>query len=532
MKKGQSMKYKRKLLGAEEVERLVREVEDFAEREGRMPSGKAPDEAERALRSRYDYLTRPSKSHLLSDGQRARLESARTLYRRKAAELDLDEEARFAVRYADERGEMPHQSDSDPRVRRCAFALSYSDNINRLSPSLRAELVEARKVCGVYAYEDTLELVDDYVSFVELEGREPDPRSPALGERRLVHALRRRKGEMDDEQLRRVCGARDSVCRRGQTSFSEKLLAEGIRSAMTSGDFIGCNVTLEGRETDILVSRADGGRVCVQYDGAIHRGALSAERDHSADATMAALGMAVVRAREPGCEPYAETPEAVPVMLAAPLLERDDAGLASEVLRVAAAAGLDVDVSGVDWGEVRRRAAWESRAEAGNAEGAAEYLYRCLTEEKGRPSAEMKRVKDRMAMRFSRGAIGEPAARALALVEAGLDPTILTSSRFGAFLGRMRGGDGGMPDLAGLRAGRAAASDAPRVEPRVASAAAEWLYDSLLDERRVPSGRAPGFEGVLRDSHGRGAIPAAVLRALVVIESEMGGRDGSTPIFG
>ena len=33
------MKYKRKLLGAEEVERLVREVEDFAEREGRMPSG-------------------------------------------------------------------------------------------------------------------------------------------------------------------------------------------------------------------------------------------------------------------------------------------------------------------------------------------------------------------------------------------------------------------------------------------------------------------------------------------------------------
>lgn len=350
MKKGQSMKYKRKLLGAEEVERLVREVEDFAEREGRMPSGKAPDEAERALRSRYDYLTRPSKSHLLSDGQRARLESARTLYRRKAAELDLDEEARFAVRYADERGEMPHQSDSDPRVRRCAFALSYSDNINRLSPSLRAELVEARKVCGVYAYEDTLELVDDYVSFVELEGREPDPRSPALGERRLVHALRRRKGEMDDEQLRRVCGARDSVCRRGQTSFSEKLLAEGIRSAMTSGDFIGCNVTLEGRETDILVSRADGGRVCVQYDGAIHRGALSAERDHSADATMAALGMAVVRAREPGCEPYAETPEAVPVMLAAPLLERDDAGLASEVLRVAAAAGLDVDVSGVDWG--------------------------------------------------------------------------------------------------------------------------------------------------------------------------------------
>ncbi len=196
------------------------------------------------------------------------------------------------------------------------------------------------------------------------------------------------------------------------------------------------------------------------------------------------------------------------------------------------AAGLDVDVSGVDWGEVRRRAAWESRAEAGNAEGAAEYLYRCLTEEKGRPSAEMKRVKDRMAMRFSRGAMGEPAARALALVEAGLDPTILTSSRFGAFLGRMRGGDGGMPDLAGLRAGRAAASDAPRVEPRVASAAAEWLYDSLLDERRVPSGRAPGFEEVLRDSRGRGAIPAAALRALVVIESEMGGRDGSSPIFG
>ncbi len=225
MKKGQSMKYKRKLLGAEEVERLVREVEDFAEREGRMPSGKAPDEAERALRSRYDYLTRPSKSHLLSDGQRARLESARTLYRRKAAELDLDEEARFAVRYADERGEMPHQSDSDPRVRRCAFALSYSENIDRLSPSLRAELVEARKACGVYAYEDTRELVDDYVSFVELEGREPDPRSPALGERRLVHALRRRKGKMDDEQFRRVCGARDSVCRRGQTSFSEKLLA-------------------------------------------------------------------------------------------------------------------------------------------------------------------------------------------------------------------------------------------------------------------------------------------------------------------
>ncbi len=200
---------------------------------------------------------RPSLG-LLDEGQRARLERARSRYGRKP--VDADEEARFAIRYAHEHGEMPHQSDPDPRVRRCAFALlDNSECVGRVSPALREELAKARKDCGVYIYGDAGELVDDYVAFVEREGREPNPKAPALAERRLVHALRRQKDDLDEEQFRRVCQARETVRRRGQTSFSEKVLAEGLRASMDAGCFLGCNVTVGGRVRRTSSRRAGTG---------------------------------------------------------------------------------------------------------------------------------------------------------------------------------------------------------------------------------------------------------------------------------
>ena len=54
MKKGQSMKYRRELLDAAEVERRVRAIEGFAEREGRMPAATRHGEEEARLRSWFD----------------------------------------------------------------------------------------------------------------------------------------------------------------------------------------------------------------------------------------------------------------------------------------------------------------------------------------------------------------------------------------------------------------------------------------------------------------------------------------------
>ena len=66
----------------------------------------------------------------------------------------------------------------------------------------------ARRIHDRLVYGDAGELADDYVAFVEREGREPNPKAPALAERRLVHALRRQKDDLDEEQFRRVCQAR------------------------------------------------------------------------------------------------------------------------------------------------------------------------------------------------------------------------------------------------------------------------------------------------------------------------------------
>ena len=532
MKKGQSMKYRRELLDAAEVERRVRAIEGFAEREGRMPAATRHGEEEARLRSWFDYLMRPSLG-LLDEGQRARLERARSRYGRKP--VDADEEARFAIRYAREHGEMPHQSDPDPRVRRCAFALlDNPECVGRVSPALREELAKARKDCGVYIYGDAGELVDDYVAFVEREGREPNPKAPALAERRLVHALRRQKDDLDEEQFRRVCQARETVRRRGQTSFSEKVLAEGLRASMDAGCFLGCNVTVGGREADVIAARRDGTRVCVQYDGAVHRGALSAERDRSADATMAARGIAVVRVREPGSEAYGPSAQARVIWLRAPLVELDEDALAAEVEAVASAAGLSVRTAGVDWAEVRREAARASRAETGNAAGAAEYLFRCLVDGCGRPSPEMRKVKGRLDMRFRRGTVGEPAARAIALVEAALDPTVRTSAKFQQMHSRMIAGEGearGSATWAGRGRVRADAARGPRVGRDVAAAAAEWLYRLLAGCEPGEPGEPPAFEARLREARGRGEIPPSVLRALSMIEKELDGGGDRDPVF-
>lgn len=522
MRKGQRMSYRRAALDAGEVERRVREIEEFAEREGRMPVRARHGEGEARLRSRFDYLIRPG-NRLVGEGQRARLEAVREGYASKAGAVDPDEEARFAISYVRANGEMPHQSDPDPRVRRCAFALlDRPDRLGRVSAPLRDELEECRKSCGIYAYRDTEEFALDYEQFVESEGRVPDQKGPSLRERRLCHALRRRKGHMTDEQLRRVYTAREAVRPRGQVSFSEKILAAGLRSLVREENFIGCNVRFSGREADIVLRGPDGVRLCVQYDGAVHKGAESARRDRSADELMVGMGMRVIRAREPGSEPYEPLPGAAAVELPAPLLCLDEEGLLSAIAEVARAAGLGFDDSLIDWRAVRSEAARMSRAETACAEDVAEYLFRCLTEEPGAATPEMKRLKARLRARCERGVVGELPLIALALIEAGLDPTIRTSRYFAIRLGEHRGRDGGGASVAlplESERGSVRRSAAGRtMAPAAAEPVARWVFSALV-------GDGVGVEGVGRALAG-GEAPPAVARALTEIESALGDSGG------
>lgn len=526
MRKGQRMSYRRAALDAGEVERRVREIEEFAEREGRMPVRARHGEGEARLRSRFDYLIRPG-NRLVDEGQRARLETVREVYTSKAGSVDPDEEARFALSYARANGEMPHQSDADPRVRRCAFALlDRPDRLGRVSAPLRDELEECRKSCGVYSYRDTEELALDYESFIDSEGRVPDQKGPSLRERRLCHALRRRKGRMTDDQLRRVYAAREAVRPRGRVSFSEKILAAGLRSLVREEDFIGCNVRFSGREADIAVRRPDRSLLCVQYDGAIHRGAESARRDRSADELMTGMGMAVLRVREPGCEPYAPVPGASAVELPAPLLCLDKEGLLSALAEVADAAGLGFDDSLIDWQVVRSEAARTSRAETACAEDVAEYIFRSLTEAPGAASPEMRKLKARLRARCERRMVDEPPLLVLALVEAGLDPTIFASRFFATRLEELgTRGRGGEPAALPLEAerGEARRGAARRsIAPAAAEAVAHWVYSALVGDGAGSGGVGDALDG--------GEVPPAVARALTEIESALG-TAGGDPIF-
>lgn len=527
MKKGQRMSRPRQALGAEEIERRVREIEDFAKREGRMPVQTRHGKEETRLRSNFDYLVRP-EYHKIDKCQRARLEAVREVYTSKAGVVDPDEEARFAISYARANGEMPHQSDPDPRVRRCAFALlDRPDRLGRVSAPLRDELEECRKSCGIYAYRDTEELALDYEQFVESEGRVPDQKGPSLRERRLCHALRRRKEHMTDEQLRCVYAAREAVRPRGQVSFSEKILAAGLRSLVREEDFIGCNVRFSGREADIVLRGPDGVRLCVQYDGAVHKGAESARRDRSADELMVGMGMRVIRAREPGSEPYEPLPGAAAVELPAPLLCLDEEGLLSAIAEVARTAGLGFDDSLIDWRAVRSEAARMSRAETACAEDVAEYLFRCLAEEPGAATPEMKRLKARLRARCERGVVGELPLIALALIEAGLDPTIRTSRYFAIRLGERRARDGGeapadLPLESERGAARRSATGKP-VAPAVAEAAARWVYSALAGDGADAEGAGDALAG--------GGVPPVVARVLTEIESALGTSGGGDPIL-
>lgn len=531
MKKGQKMNYKRMSLNAEEVERRVREIEEFAEREGRMPVQTRHGEREARLRSRFDYLIR-SENGLLDEGQRARLEAVREVYSSKAGAIEPDEEARFAISYARANGEMPHQSDADPRIRRCAFALlDRPDRLGRVSSRLRAELEECRKSCGVYPYRDTEELARDYESFVESEGRAPSQKGPTLHERRLCHALRRRKSDMTEGQIRRVYASLEAVRPRGQVSFSEKILAAGLRLIVGEGNYIGCNLTISGRETDIMVRRPDGALLCVQYDGAIHKGAESVRRDRAADELMVGLGMAVLRVREPGCEPYDAVSGADTVKLSAPLLCLDEEGLLSAFEEVASAAGLDFDGASINWLAVRREAARTSRAETACAEDVAEYLFRSLIEAPGVASPDMRKLKARLHARCERGVVGESALHALALTEAGLDPTIFVSRYFATRLEKLGAymSSEGTPALP-LEAERGAArrgAAGRSTTLAVAEVAARWVYSMLVDDGVAAGSAAEGLREAIAD----GKVPLPVRRALAEIESALDPSGGSAGLF-
>lgn len=225
-------------------------------------------------------------------------------------------------------------------------------------------------------------------------------------------------------------GCLEEVRPRGKTSYSEKLLACALKHAMPEGAFVGCNLRVGGREADVLVLNADRVLTCIQYDGAVHRGGRSDLRDHSADTLMVEMGLRVVRVREPGSNPYLPSTGISVVELEKPLLELGQNSFFSEVREVVRAANLTARVDESSWDAIREQAAvWSSTASA-NAEGVAEYIYRCIVEGCSKPSGDMDRLKARLRRRIETKLLDAFCVRALALIEKGLDQTTQWSRMF------------------------------------------------------------------------------------------------------
>ena len=226
---------------------------------------------------------------------------------------------------------------------------------------------------------------------------------------------------LSDAQRLAVEGARDSARPSGHVSYSEKILAEGLLSALErgGGEVVGLNRRVGGREADILLESPGGGRVAVQYDGGVHanRGAL--EADLAADAAMLGEGVSVVRVREPKAPAYAEREGTRVVLIGCALCEMDGEGLSAALADVMDAAGIAGDAAAVDWAEARRRASSSSSVRAAAARSAARYAELLILGRGDRD--ELRRVKNRLRAACRRGAVPPDALRLLAWMESNLD---------------------------------------------------------------------------------------------------------------
>lgn len=398
---------------------LMEELEAFVASSGRMPSASSGDPKEKRLRNRVDNASR-GKGPRLDGEQAGRIRELKDAYGRRHA-VSLAEEVAYAERFCAEHGRMPRLSDADPRARRCAERVARALCEGRVPAGLRGRLDALRKRYGRYSYADAGEFVADYVAFTRSEGRVPLRGSADLLERRLAVDLYRFRPLLSDAQRLAVEGARGSARPSGRVSYSEKILAEGLLSALErgGGEVVGLNRRVGGREADILLESPGGGRVAVQYDGGVHahRGAL--EADLAADAAMLGEGVSVVRVREPNAPAYAEREGTRVVLIGCALCEMDGEGLSAALADVMDAAGLAGDAAAVDWAEARRRASSSSSVRVSAARSAARYAELLILGRGDRD--ELRRVKNRLRAACRRGAVPPDALRLLAWMESNLD---------------------------------------------------------------------------------------------------------------